>query len=406
VHYGWVVVAASFVIGVSGYGTYFSFTLFYPQLVTEFGWSRAAISGALSLGLITYGVCALPMGWCVDRYGPRRTVMIGGALLGLGTALGHGVSELWHLYALYGGLTAVGMGAAWAPLVSTISRWFVAKRGLAIGLGCIGGGTGTLFVAPIVEQLLTQCGWREAYVWLGLGCGLTIVAASALLERDPAAKNMHAYGYLPLANSAADDIAAGRSGADLEFNNIYAIVRTVVFWRMTAVFGLWWFGGAMVFVQIAPYMLEKGFDLHFATLATVAFGAGNGLGKIGLGMIADKIGGVGALQCANCVAAVSMYALTLVHTDTGVLWVVAVFGFGFGGGTPQLTTIGVELFGLNAVGALMGALLALIGIVGAGGPLFSGIVFDASGSYSQAFVVGAVVYVVATIAASTLRRGA
>jgi len=138
-HYGWVVVIACLVIGICAYGTYYSFTLFYPHLVEEFGWSRAGISGALSVGLIVYGVCALPIGWCVDRYGPRVTIVVGGVLFGSGTFLGAYVTELWHLYALYGGLAAIGMGAAWAPLVSTISRWFVTRRGLAIGLGSLGG---------------------------------------------------------------------------------------------------------------------------------------------------------------------------------------------------------------------------------------------------------------------------
>ena len=76
----------------------------------------------MSLGLVTYGLFALPMGWCADRFGPRRTVIVGGGLFGLGTALGAFITEAWQLYALYGGLSAVGMGAVWAPLVATVSR--------------------------------------------------------------------------------------------------------------------------------------------------------------------------------------------------------------------------------------------------------------------------------------------
>ena len=119
-HYGWIIVSACLVIGVCGYGTYFSFTLFYEHLAAEFGWSRAVISGAMSVGLIAYGICSFPMGWCADRFGPRPTVVAGGLIFGLGTALGSAVTESWHLYALYGGLSAVGMGAVWSPLVATL----------------------------------------------------------------------------------------------------------------------------------------------------------------------------------------------------------------------------------------------------------------------------------------------
>ena len=121
-HYGWIIVIACLIIGVAGYGTYFCFTLFYNHLVAEFGWSRSVVSGAMSLGLVTYGLFALPMGWLADRFGPRRTVIVGGGLFGLGTALGAFITEAWQLYALYGGLSAVGMGAVWAPLVATVSR--------------------------------------------------------------------------------------------------------------------------------------------------------------------------------------------------------------------------------------------------------------------------------------------
>ena len=62
-------------IGVCGYGTYFSFTLFYEHLAAEFGWSRAVISGAMSVGLIAYGICSFPMGWCADRFVPRPPVL-------------------------------------------------------------------------------------------------------------------------------------------------------------------------------------------------------------------------------------------------------------------------------------------------------------------------------------------
>lgn len=402
-HYGWVVVAASFVVGVAGYGTYFSFTLFYPSLVQEFGWTRTAVSGALSLGLIGYGLCALPMGWCVDRYGPRITVVCGGVLLGTGTALSGFISELWHLYALYGGITAIGMGAAWAPLVSTISRWFLDKRGLAIGLGCIGGGTGTFFVAPVVDLLLVHVGWREAYVWLGLGCGTLIIAAALLLERDPQAKGLLRFGeQLDGQPSAAVNVPD--THATRRYQHLGEIARTRAFWYLSATFGLWWFAGAIVFVQIAPYVLENGFDLRFAATVTVAFGAGNAVGKIVMGLLADHIGGVAAFQLSTMLAAVAMFGLTLVTGQPQWLWMTALFGCGFGGGTPQLTTIGVALFGLEAVGTLMGALLALVGLIGAGGPLLSGVIFDQFHSYTSAYYLGAAVLAIAAISAFGLRR--
>ena len=114
-YYRWVIVFACCIISITGYGTYFSVTLFYTHIVNEFDWSNSVVSGSVSLGLIIYGVFALPMGWCADRFGPRITMIVAGFLVGGGTYLGLYISEPWHLYALYGGITAIGMGGAWAP---------------------------------------------------------------------------------------------------------------------------------------------------------------------------------------------------------------------------------------------------------------------------------------------------
>ncbi|MDG2284133.1 MAG: MFS transporter, partial [Alphaproteobacteria bacterium] len=166
-HYGWVIVGACLVVGVCGYGTYFSFTLFYAHLVAEFGWSHTVVSGAMSVGIVSYGLFSLPMGWSADRFGPRITVVVGGLLFGGGTALGALVTEAWQLYVLYGLISAAGMGAAWSPLVATVSRWFETSRGLAVGITTFGGGSGVFFIAPLAETLIQQLGWRAAYLWLG-----------------------------------------------------------------------------------------------------------------------------------------------------------------------------------------------------------------------------------------------
>lgn len=403
-HYCWIIAAACLVIGLAGYGTFFSFTIFYPFLVEEFGWSRATVSGAMSTGLIVYGMAALPMGWCVDRFGPRITITIGGLLMGVGTALGAFISEPWQLYALYGGVAGIGMGAAWAPLVSTVSRWFISRRGLASAIAALGGGTGTLFIAPIAEVLIREVGWREAYLWLGLLCGGIIVGAAMFLFRDPAVRGMRPYEIEPQPGAYVQPTVASTTGASEAGGTIQEIVRTRLFWWMILTFGMWWFGGAIGYVQLAPYVLEKGFDIGFAALVVVMFGAGNGVGKIVMGMTGDRLGGRFAYQIAILTGSLGMLGVAFSESAGALLTATTVFGFGLGGVTPHLTTIGVALFGVRSVGVLMGAILALIGVAGASGALFSGIIFDVVGSYTPAFLAGAGVLVISMILATALRR--
>ncbi len=396
VHYGWVITGASLVIGVTAYGVYYSFALFYPAMVAEFGWSRGATSGALSLGLIMYGLFAMPMGWLVDRIGPRRTLVASGVLFGLGTYLGSHITALWHVYALYGLVTAIGMGAAWGPLVATISRWFARRRGLAVALGSLGGGTGALFVTPLVSYLIDAYGWRQAYAVTGVLSGALITGAAMFMWRDPVAKD----GGLPFGAGSPTESGAAGYRPDQGVTTAEA-VRSPVFWRMVMTFGLWWCGGALVWVQLAPYVQEKGFSRATAALVVACFGAGNGAGKIGMGMAGDRVGPRRVFAAATVLAAVVMAAI--VPTGSAPLLVVLGFLFGvtYGGGSPQITPIVAALFGLRSLGTLIGVVMALMGAIGAAGPLLGGVVFDLTGSYAIAYMVGAALLV----CAATLTRG-
>ena len=400
-HYGWVIVAAGLVVGASGYGTYYSFTLFYTELVAEFGWSRTAVSGAMSLGMMAYGFFGLPMGWCVDRFGPRGTVLAGGLLFGTGTALGTWVDELWQLYALYGGVTAVGMGAAWAPLVATVSRWFEARRGLAIGITVLGGSVGVFLIAPLAETLIAARGWREAYLWLGLISGGLMMGSALLLHRDPADRALCPYGA---GNGRTAPPQAPAGAAPPSPEGLRAIAGRFLFWHMSLAFGLWWFAGAIVYIQIAPFLAEKGFASGFAALALMLFGVGNCAGRIAMGLLSDRIGGAGAFRLSMLTAAAAMSGFALAEGQAGLLAAAFIVGFGFGGALPQLTTIGVELFGTASIGVLMGAVLALVGLIGAAGPLASGLIYDAVQSYAPAFHLGAAVFLAGLLLSYGLRR--
>ena len=398
VHYGWIIVAACLVVGVCGYGTYFSFTLFYEHLVEELGWSRTVISGAMSVGLVAYGVCGFPMGWCADRFGPRPTVVAGGLIFGLGTALGSFVTEVWHLYALYGGLSAIGMGAVWSPLVATISRWFQARRGVAISIATLGGGAGTFFMAPLAELLIAQLGWRQAYLWLGIISGGLIVLAALFLVRDPGRKGMLRYGE----NRDAPAVGSGSpTGATMTSG---PFLRDRLFWLMSLTFGLWWFAGAVVYVHIAPFMIEKGLDSAGAAAIVALFGAGNCIGRITMGMLCDRIGAVPTYRWSIGVSATVMIVFALAEGGISLYLLSVVLGIFIGGASTQISTVSVALFGTRSAGALMGAGLALVGIVGSGGPLLSGAIFDASQSYAPAFHAGAAVFLLSLLLSITLKR--
>ena len=394
-YYRWVIVFACFIISITGYGTYFSVTLFYTHIVNEFDWSNSLVSGSVSLGLIVYGVFALPMGWCADRFGPRITMIVAGLFIGGGTYLGFYISEPWHLYALYGGMTAIGMGGAWAPLVATISRWFEKQRGLAIGIGSIGGGIGTLFYAPLTEYLIQEFGWRLAYHWLGIISGILIVSAALLLTKDPTTnfyRWFHSKYRLIGKQHRIENSVVVLGAVEQRLNasnnkNLSKIIKDPIFWKMINTFGLWWFAGAITTVKLAPFVLEKGFNHAVSAAVVVAFALGNGIGRIVMGLAGDAVGELKVYQIGLISSSLAILALIFAADLISIFLLFILLGIGFGGSGTQLTTISIKLFGLEAAGALMGSVLAIIGFFAAFGVFFSGLIHDVTSSYYWSYVL-------------------
>ena len=104
----------------------------------------------------------LVAGRLTDRWGPRAVIGGGGVLLGAGLAGMSRVDALWQPYVLYGGVAALGMSTAFVPCNATVVRWFVRRRGLAVGLATAGGSLGTFVLPPVAHWLVSGLGWSSS----------------------------------------------------------------------------------------------------------------------------------------------------------------------------------------------------------------------------------------------------
>lgn len=388
-HRGWIVMMAGFLVGTVAYGVYFSFSVFYPPIIAEFGWSRGVVSGAFSLSLATYSIFAVPMGFLVDRFGPRVAVMVGGLFFGAGTWLGSLVDQPWQLYVLYGVITAIGMGAAYVPIVSTVARWFVRRRGLAVGLASLGSGAGTFLITPLVAQLIAAVGWRSAYAIAGLGAGLAIVIGGLLLWRDPAQVGLKPYGFEP-----QPVVQAAATGG---YVPVGTALRGTAFWRLSLMFSAWWFASLIVVVLGVDYSLSLGADATRAALIPTIVGLGSSIGKVAWGVIGDRLGPRTSYFIATYLELMMIVALIFARHPAVLLGVALVFAFGYGGGSPQFPTLTAELFGNRSLGLIFGCLFALVGIFGAFGPFLGGVLFDRTNSYGPGLALGAVALTISLI---------
>lgn len=178
-----MVLAAGFVIMLTGYAMRNTFTVFYPAIVQDFGWTRGGTAVMYSLTLLCYGCVAPVAGGLIDRFNPKHILAAGGVIVGSGIALCSLASSMWHFYLLYGVLVAVGLSLIGVtPLSTIITNWFPRQRGFVFGL--LGAGFGvSLITAPAFQYLITRFGWQTAYVIIGAAAGVITVPLVLLFIR-------------------------------------------------------------------------------------------------------------------------------------------------------------------------------------------------------------------------------
>jgi MFS transporter, OFA family, oxalate/formate antiporter len=228
-YHGRVIVGGAFVVLLLAYGTQYAFGVFFAALLAEFHWSRASLSGAFSLYAFVYSGFGLVAGRLTDRWGPRVVIGAGGVLLGAGLAGMSAVTALWQPYVLYGAVAALGMSTAYVPCNATVVRWFVRRRGLAVGVASAGGSVGTFVLPPVAHWLVSALGWRHAYLVFGAAIFVALTGVACVMRRDPESLGLH-----------PDGIAAPSSVGSLGGWTVREAVRIREFWMLFSVFGLTW----------------------------------------------------------------------------------------------------------------------------------------------------------------------
>ena len=361
-----------------------AYGVFLPVLAEAFGWSRGAISAALSLNLILGGVTGFAVGALADRHGPRLLLIVTVILAATGFALVAAVESLWQLYLFVGVLAGVGMSGFYLLGAATVSHWFVAGRGLALAIVLVGFNLGYITGGPLAAWLIDAVGWRQAYAWLSGGCGLVTLSA-ALLVRLPRGSETAALRDAPAGRAPAGTHAStsdvGR-GATLR-----EALTDPRHWYLNA---SWLLQGAlalMVSVHIVPFARDQGIDLAGASLTLTTYGLGAAFGRLSGGALADRLGPRATIYVAYGLTALSLLTLRWVPSREALLVSVALFGAGFAATDTMVVKVVPDLFGMRAIGAIMGILTLGWRCGAALGPAAAGFLYDLTGSYAISFGV-------------------
>jgi len=372
----WLIVAALFVVTYGISTPLAAYGVFLPVLAEAFAWSRGAIATALSLNLLIGGLAGFGIGALADRHGPRVMLVLTVTLAGAAFALVSTVGALWQLYLFVGVMGGVGMSSFYLLSAATVTHWFDERRGLALALVLVGFNLGYISGGPLAAWLIERLGWRDAYALLGSGCGFITMLAALTVRLPRAAEATELRG--PRARSDATDAVADGVTLGEALGDARQWCLNVA-WLLLGGLAL------MVSVHIVPFARDAGLGLAGAALALTAYGVGAVSGRIAAGAMSDLVGTLATIRAGYVLQALALVVLLWVPSREALLASVVAFGAGVGASDTMITKVIPDVFGVRAIGAIMGVLTLGWRCGAALAPAAAGFLYDATGSYAVPF---------------------
>ena len=410
VHYGWVMVALTFLVSLSSAGALGILGALLLPLQRDFGWDTGSISGALALRLLLFGLMAPFAAALLQRYGLRRTVTAALALVVLGVLLSMGMTEVWQLWLCWGVLTGIGTGMTALVLGATVAnRWFAQRRGLVLGILTAANATGQLAFLPLAVWLAQTEGWRAAML-PGLGACALAGLLMLLFGRDhPAELGLNAYGDTAAAVAPRPSAPAGNAVRNA-FRALADASGSRVFWILFATFlvcGLSTNG--LIQTHFIPLCSDFGMAEVQAASVLAMMGAFDFVGTIASGWLSDRydnrkllfwyygLRGLSLLFLPT--STFSLHGLSLFAVFYGLDWIATV---------PPTVKLAGQAFGRERAPLVFGWVFTAHQLGAAVAALGAGMSRDALASYLPAFyLAGAACLMVAllALAARPPRRG-
>src|SRR5918996_1936700 len=186
--YGWIMVALGALMTCVAVGAMFSLAVFLQTITQATGWSKTAVSSAMTLNFLAMGAAGFGWGALSDRIGPRSVVLAGAVLLGLGLFLASRATSALEFQLAFGLLVGIAAGSFFTPMIAAVMGWFTQHRGLAVALVSVGIGVAPMTMSPFAGWLITQMDWRAAQLVLAVLVWATLVPAALFVRRPPTAQ--------------------------------------------------------------------------------------------------------------------------------------------------------------------------------------------------------------------------
>ena len=376
------VLIASLLAMIIGTGSIYFLVVALKLISSEFDWPRVVPSIAYALQYLGGGFGGIFMGYLLDRYGMGLPALSGAIMIGLGAILTSVVSEPWQLYLIYGVMMGfLGRAALFSPLTANITRWFEHKKSTAVGIVGSGQALSGAVWPPIFQVMFDEIGWRETAVWYGVFVLVTMVPLVLILRmRPPSAVGGTGAGAGKTAGAIAaapPRSLAGMSPMQMQLTLSIASIGCCV-------------AMSLPLAHIVSHVSDLGYDpARGAEALSVMLTCAALASMIGVGYLGNRFGGLKAIFIFSTAQAVFLAAFAFFDGLVSIYTIAALFGLGYGGILPCYPVIIREYLPAPEVGRRTGIVILFAGGGMAIGSWLGGAVYDNTGSYDLAFLIGA-----------------
>jgi sugar phosphate permease len=388
IFWGWYVVAGAFIVFGVNYGARYCFGVFLKPMCEGLGWSRSVVSTAASLAILFYGIGGIFSGRLLDRIAPRWIITIGAVSASLGFILTGFVTTPLQFYLVYGIL--FGLGSSCLGVVvcnSSVGKWFVSKRGVAMAISTNGIGVGILIFAPLAGVIVKIFDWQTGFIVLGAAVFVLCAAVSQLLMRKTHPED---YGLLPDGDTTRPmDTAPSPDGRpSLSRQATRLLLGDSRFWIIASCYSMAVTVEMCTFVHQVAHAEEHGIDPVAAASSMGIISVASIAGRFFYGWLSDRIGDAKFSACLGFIFIAAGMGVILFAKTLGIFYLFALFfGFGWGATGVMIPILIVDRFGREVLGTAYGLVIFFaVGLGGGIGPVFGGLIYDLFGSYFYAWL--------------------
>lgn len=394
-YYGWYIALALAITETVSYGVMvYAFTVFITPMEAELGWTRSEISGAFSLFFLVSGICALPVGYWLDKHGARALMTACSAGATALVLLWSQVSSLPQFLAVMALLGICAAGTLYEPAFAVIAAWFRHNRGTAMAVVTFVAGFASTIFVPLTDALLVAYGWRQAVLILGAILGaITIPLHGLVLRRRPADLGLALDGESPAEQPRPPQPIALRQ-----------VLRSRYFWILTAGFAFSTFSLYAIRFHIIPLLISVGIHASSAAIASGAIGVMQVLGRLFFAPIERR---VSSKTMALGVFALAAVALAIPLFSTSGVWLllfVSLFGMAIGTHTLTRPLMVADSYAAAYFGRINSVMVIFVTAAITAAPFAAGVLFDLSGSYQPVLLLMTGFCLLAVVLISALPR--